>query len=78
MNDLTTITEVLRVALDLPSGYVLTDESAFEDVPGWDSVGHMRIVLELERIIGTPLELDEIVGLDTVAKIRALVATKTG
>jgi acyl carrier protein len=78
MSDLATITEVFRVALDLPSSYVLTDESAFEDVPGWDSVGHMRIVLELERIIGAPLELDEIVGLDTVAKVRALVAAKSG
>src|SRR5262245_53061862 len=76
MVELSVVRAAFRSALDLPDDFELTDESSFEAVPGWDSVGHMRIVLELENIIGKPLELDEIVGLDTVGKIRALLTAK--
>ena len=76
MVSLEKIKAAFRVALDLPEDFEITDESAFNDVPGWDSVGHMRLVLELETIVGGPLELEEIVDLDTVQKIRLLVSSK--
>jgi acyl carrier protein len=76
MVSLDEIKKVFLTALDLPGDFVITDASSFNAVPGWDSVGHMRIVFELEQLIGSPLEIEEIVGLDTVAKIRALVDAK--
>jgi acyl carrier protein len=76
MVSLDEIKKVFLTALDLPGDFAITDASGFNAVPGWDSVGHMRIVFELEQLIGSPLEIEEIVGLDTVAKIRALVDAK--
>ena len=42
------IFKTFRNALDLDEKINLTPESAFEEVPGWDSLGHMRIIAELE------------------------------
>ena len=41
-------------------------------------VGHMNLVTELESHFGISLEMDEIVGLDSVGAVRALVARALG
>ena len=50
---------------------------SFDDIPGWDSVGHMNLVTELESHFGISLDMDEIVGLDSVGAVRAIVARKS-
>lgn len=45
-----------------------------EDVPGWDSLGHMRIVLGLEDKLNRPLGAPEIVSIRSIADISALLA----
>ncbi len=51
-------------------------ESMFEEVPGWDSLGHMRIIAELESQLNVEFELDEIIGVDTVDKLIQMCLTK--
>ena len=72
------IFEVFLSALDLPDDFELTPESAYEEVPGWDSLGHMRIIAELEEVFDIEFELEEIVDQNTLAKIHDMVEGKLG
>jgi acyl carrier protein len=43
--------------------------------PGWDSMGHMMVVLELEREFGTRIptaRLPELLDVDSIARVLAL------
>jgi acyl carrier protein len=70
------VTEAFRVAMQLERSFVLQDHMSFQDVPGWDSIGHMNLVNELETRFKIALEMDEIVMLDSVGAVRALIAQK--
>jgi acyl carrier protein len=65
-----------QVALRLPDNFVLKDEHKFMDVPGWDSIGHMNLVAELEERLGVSFDLDEIVAMNSVKAIIFLVSGK--
>lgn len=70
------IYDAFRSALDLGENIDLTPGSAFEDVPGWDSLGHMRIIAELEEKFDIEFEIEEIVDQNTVQKMYDLVISK--
>ncbi len=74
MND--DIAAVFRTAMRLDDRFAIEDRMSFEDIPGWDSVGHMNLVTQLESHFGMTLDMDEIVGLDSVGAVRAVVARK--
>ena len=44
-------------------------DSRREDFAGWDSMGHLNLVMELEAKFGRSLSLDEVMGLNSVADI---------
>lgn len=67
---------VMRGALELPESTVLTPQSAFEEVPGWDSFGHMRIIAGLEDALNIELDIAEVVDQNTVEKLRDMVNKK--
>ena len=70
------IVEVFQTAFQLDDGFQLQGSMSFDDVPGWDSVGHMNLVTELESRFDLSLDMDEIVGLDSVHAVQELVAAK--
>lgn len=47
-------------------------------VPGWDSLGHMRIVLTLESRLDRALTANEILEIKSVTDISALLANGNG
>jgi len=67
-----------RSAMRLGPDFAIEDRMSFDDIPGWDSVGHMNLISELESRLGVSLEMDEIVALDSVGAVRKLVARKAG
>jgi acyl carrier protein len=71
------IATAFRTAMRLDQGFPIEDHMSFDDIPGWDSVGHMNLISELESRLGISLEMDEIVTLDSVGAVRKLVARKT-
>ena len=71
------VADAFRKAMRLESDFPIADPMSFDDVPGWDSVGHMNLVTELESRFGISLDMDEIVGLDSVGSVRAMVARKS-
>ena len=40
--------------------------TAYESIPGWDSVNHLRLVMEAEKRFGTHYPLETIPGLRTM------------
>jgi acyl carrier protein len=64
---LRTVRDLYRVAfiafaaktLSVPRSH-LTGESAFGDFPEWDSVAHLRLVMEAERRFGVHYQLEQI------------------
>jgi acyl carrier protein len=40
-----------------------------EDVPNWDSIGHMNLVLQLEKEFGQRFEVDDIMEMSSAGKI---------
>jgi acyl carrier protein len=78
MNPEKVVEKAFREALDLPEEYELTEDGSFNSVPGWDSMGHMQIVSEIESMIGESLDMEEIIDLDRVDKVIKLVKRKDG
>ena len=56
--------------------YKILPSSEFESVPGWDSLGHMKLITSLEEEFDIEFELDEIIGVDTAQKMLDLVNSK--
>ena len=59
-------------AIERPIDHVPANGS-IETVPGWDSLGHMRIILALEAELGRPIAAGEIVDLASVEAIERLL-----
>ena len=47
-----------------------------EDVPNWDSIGHMNLVLRLEKEFGQRFDVDEIMDMSSAGKILDILRTK--
>ena len=47
-----------------------------EDVPNWDSIGHMNLVMYLEQEFGRRFEVDEIMEMSSPAKILEILGAK--
>jgi acyl carrier protein len=70
------IANAFRSAMRLDHDFAIEDRMGFDDIPGWDSVGHMNLISELESRLDVALEMEEIVAIDSVGAVRALVARK--
>ena len=47
-----------------------------DDVPDWDSVGHLTLISNLERAFGISLDLDDIMGMENVRDIVRVLQSK--
>jgi acyl carrier protein len=61
---------VLSEALALPPEQV-TPELAFGDLPQWDSMGHMEVMMRLEEQFGIEVNAETITALTSLPAIRA-------
>jgi acyl carrier protein len=52
----------------------VTLESSPDTVPEWDSVGHFKLILQLEEVFGIRFPANEIGSLTTAGKIQDAVA----
>lgn len=70
------VVEILRNALQLEDGFVPADATRLLDIPAMDSLGQVRLVMEIERVLDDRLSMDEILGMESVGNIRELLAAK--
>jgi len=47
---------------------ILSDELKYNDVPEWDSIGHMTLMSNLEDVFGINIETDDIVDFSSYKK----------
>jgi acyl carrier protein len=47
---------------------------AYQSVPGWDSVGHMSLVAQLEEAFDIILEMDDILDLSSYERGKEILA----
>jgi acyl carrier protein len=71
-----TVIVILRNALQLDEDCELSDATRLQEIPNLDSLGQVRLVMEIEQVLGDRLTMDEIIGLESVGHIRELLAAK--
>jgi acyl carrier protein/acetyltransferase-like isoleucine patch superfamily enzyme len=59
-------------------GALPADTDGMDSIDGWDSLGSLELVVELESVLGRRLSDDEIRGLRTVADVAALLPDGLG
>lgn len=59
---------VLAAALQVPQEEI-SSELSFGDIPQWDSLGHMEVMMRLEESFGIEINADSIANLVSVPAI---------
>jgi acyl carrier protein len=78
MNDaalLPRVNEVFRSVFDDPALTVSIATTA-KDVPDWDSIMHITLVIEMERVFNVKFQMAEFEKLRNVGDLIAILATK--
>jgi acyl carrier protein len=70
------VIEILRNALDLEEDFAMNDATRLEEIPNLDSMGRVRMVLEIEKVLGDRLSMDEIIGIESIGHIRDLLGAR--
>lgn len=65
---------VLAQALNVAADKV-NDSARIGELESWDSLGHMRLVLEIERILSRELAAEELDDLVSLADVERLLAS---
>ncbi len=68
--------ELVRQTFLLGDEVAITDDLGPGRVQGWDSLGHVRLLVSLESTYGISFDMDELVDLQTVGDIRNLLRQK--
>ncbi len=72
-----TVTDVFRTLFRRPD-LELRDDMTAADVPGWDSLNHVSLIIHLEEELGIKFSGDEVVRLASVGELRAMIYEKVG
>ena len=64
--------DALRRVLRLPD-LVVDDHTKAHDVPGWDSLTHVEVLLEVQRAYGVRFRSTDVIRLKSVGDLQALV-----
>ncbi|MBE6099347.1 MAG: acyl carrier protein [Anaerovibrio sp.] len=59
--------EAFKEALEIDDN-ALTDDLAFDSIPEWDSVGHMRLMASIEDAFDIMFETEDIMDFGTFGK----------
>jgi len=62
------VQSLLAEAIQVP-GEVVTPDLSFGDLPQWDSLGHMEVMLRLEEEFGVAIDADTIAQLISIPEI---------
>ncbi len=71
------ITEIMREYFDDDS-LVLTMDTTAQDIPAWDSLNHVNIIVSVEQHFGVRFAISEVEKLQSVGDLVNLVSEKTG
>ncbi|MGO9022202.1 MAG: acyl carrier protein [Syntrophobacteraceae bacterium] len=76
MSDLfTSIQQAFHDAFDIDPQLV-SMETVPDDIPGWDSVGHLTLANSLESTLKVSFDVDELMEMENVREIVRIVQSK--
>ena len=55
----------------------ITPETTARDVPGWDSLAHIRFILATEKAFGIKFRTAEISSFENLGELAAMIVQKT-
>ncbi|MGQ0684304.1 acyl carrier protein [Bradyrhizobium sp.] len=55
---------------------VITDEMTAKDVPGWDSLAHINLIMDVEEEFGLRFTVDDIADLKNVGEMIQMLERK--
>lgn len=73
MNPIAMVERVFREVFD-DEGLIITSETGPDDVPGWDSVAQVKIVLALESELGFRFDTDDVFPVERVGDLLEAIA----
>lgn len=76
MTDLDTLLKKLFVDIFDLEEDEYCDQLSYEDTPEWDSLGHMQMVAGLTKEFGVEFDIEEVMAMEDVAKIKEIVSAK--
>ena len=62
------IFEIIRESLELPEDFVLADEERPAFIPGWDSLGWVKIIIAIEESADIEIPLDTLDDVVTIGE----------
>jgi acyl carrier protein len=71
-----TLEQLIRQTFVLGDDVAITDDLGPGQVQGWDSLGHVRLLVSLESRFEISVDMDEMVALQTVGDIKNLLRDK--
>ena len=72
---LSSIREIITGILE-DEGVVIEENTAPEDIDGWDSVTHIQLVSELEKQYGIKLTLKEVMSWESIGELIDVILSK--
>lgn len=69
-----TARQMLATAINVPLEKI-DEHTKIGSLPEWDSIGHLRLVLELERLLKRQLSADEIIALTSLQDVEKVLAS---
>jgi acyl carrier protein len=69
------VQQAFHDAFDIDPQLVSMD-TAPDDIPGWDSVGHLGLASSLESTFGVSLDVDDLMEMENVREIVRIVESK--
>jgi len=71
-----TVIEILQNALMTEGEFDASEATRLDEIPNLDSMARVRMVLEIERVLDDRLSMEEIIGIEKVGDIQALLVAK--
>lgn len=69
------IKQILATTFQIPLESI-GDDSSPQTIPQWDSVGHINLVMSLEKQFGLKFSMNEILEMQDLASIQRMVKEK--
>jgi acyl carrier protein len=74
---LTKVQAAFKFAFSIDPRTITLDTSP-DDVPAWDSMGHVTLASSLERTFGLSFDVDDLMEMENVREICRVVQSKLG
>jgi acyl carrier protein len=69
------VQEAFKTTFDVDP-HLVTIETTADDIPEWDSVGHLSLGANLEEVFGVSLDVDDLMEMENVRQIVTIISLK--